>query len=132
MKLNYSLLFILSMLLSVALSQTAEAERCKASYYANMFQGRTTSNGEIFDQKKLTAAHRTLPFGSIVKVTNPKNLKSVIVRINDRGPFVKKRCIDLSREAAHKIGILDKGVVAVLMEYMYIPQEKREIVKEVE
>lgn len=95
--------------------------KCKASYYSNYFHGRTTSNGETFDQKKLTAAHKTLPFGSLVKVTNIKNLKSVIVRINDRGPFYKKRCIDLSKEAAKKIGLLESGVGMVVIECLYIP-----------
>ena len=104
-------------------AQDVKLNKCKASYYSNYFHGRTTSNGEIFDQSKLTAAHKTLPFGSLVKVTNTKTLKSVIVRINDRGPFYKKRCIDLSKEAARKIGMLESGVNVVVMECLYIPEE---------
>ena len=84
-----------------------------ASYYADKFNGRKTANGEIFDSNKLTAAHKTLPFGAIVKVTNLINNKSVIVRINDRGPFVSGRIIDLSKAAAKKINLLEAGVVKV-------------------
>lgn len=76
-----------------------------ASYYGKKFHGRKTANGEIFDMYKLTAAHKTLPFGTRVLVTNIKNGRSVTVRINDRGPFVKGRIIDLSYEAARRIGI---------------------------
>ena len=84
-----------------------------ASYYADKFNGRKTANGEIFDENKLTAAHKTLPFGTIVKVTNLTNNKTVIVRINDRGPFVSGRIIDLSIAAAKKINLLEAGVVKV-------------------
>lgn len=76
-----------------------------ASYYAKKFHGRRTASGEIFDMYKLTAAHRTLPFGTRVLVTNLTNGKSVVVKINDRGPFIKGRIIDLSYEAARRIGI---------------------------
>ena len=85
----------------------------QASYYADKFDGRKTANGEIFDQDKLTAAHKTLPFGTIVKVTNLTNNKTVIVRINDRGPFVAGRIIDLSKAAAKKIDLISAGVVKV-------------------
>lgn len=90
----------------------------KASYYANMFQGRKTANGQIFDQGKLTAAHRTLPFGTKVKVTNISNHKSVIVTINDRGPFIRGRIIDLSRSAFKTIGNTRTGVLNVTMEIL--------------
>ncbi len=97
-------------------SSTADRS-CKqtgqASYYADKFNGRKTANGEIFDQDKLTAAHKTLPFGTIVKVTNLTNNKTVIVRINDRGPFVGGRIIDLSFAAAKKIDLINAGVVKV-------------------
>lgn len=91
-------------------------ESGKASYYAMKFQFRKTANGERFSQMAKTAAHRRLPFGSKVKVTNVKNNKSVIVRINDRGPFVKGRIIDLSRTAFKKIGNLNSGVLNVKIE----------------
>ncbi|WAT18005.1 septal ring lytic transglycosylase RlpA family protein [Aurantiacibacter sp. MUD11] len=80
-----------------------------ASYYGRRFHGRRTANGESFDMHQLTAAHRTLPFGSLVRVTNPRNGLSVVVRINDRGPFVRGRTIDLSRAAAEEIGIVNRG-----------------------
>lgn len=74
-----------------------------ASYYADKFTGRKTASGEIFDNKKQTAAHRTIPFGTIVRVTNEANGKSTIVTINDRGPFLKSREIDLSKAAFREI-----------------------------
>jgi len=84
-----------------------------ASYYAGDFIGRTTANGERFDMHALTAAHRTLPFNTRVKVTNLSNGLSVVVRINDRGPFRKGRIIDLSRAAAEKIGLIGPGTAEV-------------------
>jgi rare lipoprotein A len=89
-----------------------------ASWYGAKHQGKRTASGEIFDQKKFTAAHRTLPWGSIVKVTNLDNGKSVEVRINDRGPFTKGRIIDLSRAAARAVGMLESGVSPVRMELL--------------
>ncbi|MBX7241425.1 MAG: septal ring lytic transglycosylase RlpA family protein [Bacteroidia bacterium] len=89
---------------------------CKASFYADFFHGRKTANGEIFNQKQLTAAHRSLPFGTLLKVTNTENKQSVVVRVNDRGPYVKGRGIDLSRAAASQIGIIRKGVANVVIE----------------
>lgn len=80
-----------------------------ASYYAARFHGRRTASGEPFDNGALTAAHRTLPFGSRVRVTNPANGRSVVVRINDRGPFHKDRAIDVSRAAAERLGIVARG-----------------------
>jgi len=87
-----------------------------ASYYADKLQGRKTASGERFDQNARTAAHRTLPFGTKVKVTNTKNGKSVTVRINDRGPFVKGRIIDLSRSAFARIGNPASGLIPVRVE----------------
>lgn len=87
-----------------------------ASYYASKFHGRRTASGELFDNGALTAAHRTLPFGTLVRVTNPRTGQSVIVRINDRGPFTKGRTIDLSRAAAEEIGIVRAGHGTVELE----------------
>lgn len=84
-----------------------------ASYYGREFHGGATASGEKFDMNALTAAHKTLPFGTRVRVTNLANKKSVVVRINDRGPFVKGRIIDLSYAAAKKIGMVEAGVVRV-------------------
>ena len=87
-----------------------------ASYYSQEFQGCKTSNGEIFDNSKLTAAHRTYPFGTIVKVTNLTTNAEVEVRINDRGPVKKERVIDLSFAAAKTIGIDRAGLAKVRLE----------------
>ncbi len=84
-----------------------------ASYYAMKFQHRKTASGELLNNNSMTAAHKTLPFGTEVKVTNPINGKSVTVKINDRGPFVKGRIIDLTRAAFSQIANLDKGVTKV-------------------
>ncbi len=88
----------------------------KASYYADKFEGRKTASGEVYKSKKLTAAHKTLPFGTKVKVTNLANNKSVIVIINDRGPFTKGRIIDLSKSAAQKIDGIRDGIMDVKIE----------------
>ncbi len=84
-----------------------------ASFYGRDFHGRKTSNGELFDMHALTAAHKTLPFGVYVKVEHKRTGKEVVVRINDRGPFVGNRIIDLSEGAASRIGVLQEGVAAV-------------------
>jgi rare lipoprotein A len=98
--------------------------RGKASYYGHQFHGRKTANGEIFNMYKKTAAHRTLPFNSIIKVTNMENNKSVIVRINDRGPFHSERILDLSYRAAKEIDIISKGVVDIEIKIIKIGKEK--------
>lgn len=95
---------------------SGHSESGQASYYGNEFHGRKTANGERFDQGKLTAAHRTLPFGTRVKVTNTQNGKSVVVRVNDRGPFVKGRVIDLSSSAFKSLASLNAGVVPVRLQ----------------
>lgn len=87
--------------------------RGKASFYADKFHGRHTASGEIFDMNKLTAAHRTIPFGSTVRVKNLWNNKYVDVKINDRGPFVEGRIIDLSKAAAEQLAMTAAGVVDV-------------------
>lgn len=90
----------------------------KASWYGRKFHGRPTASGERFDMRELTAAHRTLPFGTQVRVTNLENNRSVVVRINDRGPFVGDRIIDLSRAAARQISMIERGVVRVRIRVM--------------
>lgn len=89
-----------------------------ASYYGDGFAGRPTANGETFNPSAMTAAHKTLPFGSKVKVTNTANGESVVVRVNDRGPFVAGRLIDLSEGAAQKIGMLGSGTANVKLELL--------------
>jgi rare lipoprotein A len=93
-------------------------EEGKASWYGAPFHGRQASNGEIYDMNKLTAAHRTLPFNTVVRVTNVSNGKSTTVRITDRGPFVDNRIIDLSYAAAKEIGSIGPGVVPVRIEIL--------------
>lgn len=89
-----------------------------ASFYDNKFEGRRTSNGELFTQKKLTAASNTLPLNSWVKVTNLSNKRAVLVRITDRMHPKNKRLIDLSRSAAVKLGYIGKGLTKVKVEYL--------------
>jgi len=88
----------------------------KASFYAMKYQYRKTASGETFNQLAKTAAHKKLPFGTRVKVTNTKNGRSIVVKINDRGPFVKGRIIDLSKSAFKKIGNTKLGVINVKIE----------------
>ncbi len=90
----------------------------KASYYGPKFHGRMTANGEIFDQEKMTAAHKSLPFDTIIRVTNLSNKKQITVRINDRGPFVGNRILDLSLGAARKLDGLKQGVLDVKIEIL--------------
>ncbi len=93
-----------------------------ASWYGGRFHGRKTASGERFDQNALTAAHRTLPFGTKVRVTNIKNGRSVILRINDRGPFGRRtRILDVSRGAARRLDMVSDGVVRVRLEVLSTP-----------
>lgn len=88
------------------------------SYYGKKFHGRPTANGETFDMTKLTCAHKTLPFDTMLRVTNEDNGKSVEVRVNDRGPFIKGRDLDLSRAAAEEIGLIPYGVKKLKIEFL--------------
>jgi rare lipoprotein A len=90
----------------------------QASYYGTEFAGRPTANGERFNPAAMTAAHRSLPFGARVRVTNVKNGRSVIVRINDRGPYAKRRVIDVSRGAAQQLGMVSAGTAQVKLEVL--------------
>lgn len=89
-----------------------------ASYYSDDFEGKLTASGEVFSQSGLTAAHRTLPFGTFVKVTNLENGSYVVVKINDRGPFIQGRIIDLSKTASQKLGFFGKGLAKVKVEVL--------------
>tara|TARA_R110000782_G_scaffold57549_28_gene120401 strand:- start:13715 stop:14179 length:465 start_codon:yes stop_codon:yes gene_type:complete len=95
---------------------TAYRESGRASFYADKFQLRKTASGQRYLHENHTAAHKTLPFGTIVKVTNLQNGKSVVVRINDRGPFIRGRIIDLSKSAFSSIGNLASGILKVEIE----------------
>jgi len=109
-------LFLISC--SSILAQDAKELLGKASFYASKFNGRKTANGELFSQDSLTAAHKYLPFGTLVKVINLKNDCTVVVRINDRLPKHSSRAIDLSLNAARKIMMTRNGIVKVRMEIL--------------
>jgi peptidoglycan lytic transglycosylase len=96
-------------------------EKGDGCWYGEKFHGRSTASGEPFDMYALTAAHKSLPFGTKVKVRNRNNSRSVVVRINDRGPFVRGRIIDLSYGAAKKLDMIAAGVVPVTIEVVGIP-----------
>ena len=106
--------------------QPEQVLRGMASWYGEEFAGRTTANGEIFDPMLMTAAHRTLPFGTVVDVTNPTTSQSVRVRVNDRGPYVGNRVIDLSYAAAQQIGLIEPGTGEVIMTIVAIGKGDRE------
>ena len=112
--LMYSLTSHLSPLTSNLNAQGVQ--KGKASYYAKKFSGRQTASGERLHHDSLTCAHRTYPFGTLLKVTNPANGKEVIVRVTDRGPYVKGRIIDLSVRAARELGIIAQGIAPVTVE----------------
>ena len=95
----------------------------RASWYGTKFAGRQTTSGERFDPNRMTAASKTLPLGSVVQVENPRNRRSVIVRINDCGPFVRGRSLDLSRGAAQKIGITHEGTARVELTTLEAPPD---------
>jgi rare lipoprotein A len=92
----------------------------KASWYGPGFHGKRTANGEIYDQMSFTAAHKSLKFGTLLKITNPKNGKSVIIRINDRGPYISGRDLDLSKAAALELGLMRNGVGRMKVEEIKI------------
>ena len=121
MKKYYSILFVLLVLVIIPIhSQTENAEIFRqegiASWYGKEFEGRPTASGEIFDASQLTAAHPNLPFGTTLVVTNQHNNRKVTVRVNDRGPFVAARIIDISRAAAEQLDMIITGTAPVLIE----------------
>lgn len=109
-------LYLASLLSFCIVSVLAQVQTGKASFYADKFEGVSTASGEKYRHNKLTGAHKTLPFGTKVRVTNLDNNQSVEVTINDRGPYVEGRVIDLSKEAAEKLGFINKGLADVKLE----------------
>jgi rare lipoprotein A len=105
----------IAILLACAVGKAQPSEG-KASFYSNKFKGRSTASGEKYNPDKLTAAHRSLPFGTCVKITNLVNDSSTIVRINDRGPFIKGRIIDVSMAAAQQLNFVLRGITKVKIE----------------
>ena len=112
----HAALLAASCLLALTTPAGAQGLEGQASWYGPGFHGRQTANGETFNQNALTAAHPSLPFGTEVRVTYSSTGESVVVRINDRGPYAHGRVIDLSREAADEIGLLNAGVGKVRLE----------------
>lgn len=112
-RLFLTVLFILCTCNFLLLADDVIGSDVFASYYGEPFHGRPTASGEIFDMNAYTAAHKTLPFGTMLEITNLENGKKVIVRVNDRGPFVGNREIDLSRAAAEMLGMIGQGIARV-------------------
>ncbi|GAA4435173.1 hypothetical protein GCM10023188_26970 [Pontibacter saemangeumensis] len=104
-------------------AQSIKTQKGEASWYGSKYHGRKTSSGELYNKNKMTAAHKTLPFGTKVKVTNLDNDESVIVRINDRGPFVGDRIIDVSEVAARKLEFHAQGIGNVKVEVLELPED---------
>lgn len=108
---------LLATFFTLAITNLCQAQtQGKASFYGNGFHGRLTSDGSRYHKDSLTCAHRTLPFGTLLKVTNQKNGKEVVVRVTDRGPFVKGRVVDLSMAAAKELGMVSMGVAPVTVQ----------------
>jgi rare lipoprotein A len=96
----------------------------QASWYGPTFEGHTTASGELYDMTAMTAAHPNLPFGSMVRLINPRNGRSAIVRINDRGPFVDGRELDVSYQVAEKLGLINRGVSKLRLELLEVPKRQ--------
>jgi rare lipoprotein A len=116
MKKSVNIMLWLVLTCSITCAKEVYYKKGIASYYHDYFAGRQTANGEIFSQNKMTCAHLSLPFGTKLKITNLQNSKSVFVTVNDRGPYVQGRLVDLSKAAAEKLGFIDKGIVTVQIE----------------
>lgn len=112
------------LLCSFASDAFAQTYTGKASYYSNAFHGRRCANGEKYDMYKLTCAHKSLPFGTKLKVTNQKNGKTTIVKVTDRGPYARGRIIDLSKAAAIELGMVASGVTTVTVEVINESSER--------
>lgn len=108
--------------------QFIEKGKMTASWYGPRFHGKVTANGEVYNQMAFTAAHKSLKFGTLLKLTNPRNNRSVIVRINDRGPYIDGRQIDLSKGAALALGMMKKGVVNLKVEEVALSDESQPLV----
>lgn len=119
-----SFFFVILLLTSASLYSAFAQQRGKASYYSHKFHGRKTSSGALYHRDSLTCAHRTYPFGTILEVKNPKNGKSVLVTVTDRGPFARNKVIDLSYAAAEQLEIIRQGVALVeLQEWSFMKYE---------
>ena len=118
---------ILLFMLTVSLTVLGQIQVGKASYYSKRATGRMTASGDRLHHDSLTCAHRSYPFGTLLQVTNPSNGRMIVVRVNDRGPFVRGRIVDLSWAAATVLGILSTGVANVIiepLEHFHIPMKR--------
>jgi len=106
-----------------------EAGTIKATWYGNQFHGKRTASGEIFDENLLTAAHRTLPFGTLLKLTNAENGNSIVIRVNDRGPMARSLDLDLSKQAAIELGIKNKGVSKLICSKVNVEHELSDLLR---
>lgn len=123
-------LAIVAILISVPMSafarvNTGHTQKGIASYYHDSLHGLKTASGAVYNKRVRSAAHKSLPLGTKVRVTKLSNGKSIVVKINDRGPFVKGRIIDLSRRSARDLGILNSGLAKVKVEVLSVPKRKR-------
>jgi len=120
-----SLVMVAALLATISSSAFAakpgQIENGIASYYHDSLHGNKTASGQIYDKNKISAAHKSLPLGTRVRVTDLRTGKSIEARVNDRGPFVKGRIIDLSRQAAKELGLLKKGITKVKVEVLSVP-----------
>jgi rare lipoprotein A len=107
-------------MINTSIIQYIDRGTMRASWYGPRFHGRLTANGEIYDQNAYTAAHKSLSFGTLLRITNPRTNKSVIVRINDRGPYIPGRQIDLSKAVAEELDVISNGVKKLKIEEIVI------------
>jgi rare lipoprotein A len=110
------LLFLSLLVFTCSIYSQGTTLKGKVSYYANKFNGKKTASGKRFDNTKFTCAHKTFPFGTLLKIINPLDGRYVIVEVIDRGPYIGKRVVDLSKSAFLKIGDLEKGIMTVVIE----------------
>ncbi|EXJ15031.1 septal ring lytic transglycosylase RlpA family protein [Imhoffiella purpurea] len=106
---------------AMARTNVGQVQKGIASYYHDSLHGRRTASGQVYNKNRLSAAHKTLPLGTKVRVTDTRTGRSILVKVNDRGPFVKGRIIDLSRKAARELGIIKKGVAKVELKVVKLP-----------
>ncbi len=119
------ILLIASATAAEAKVKPGHSQKGIASYYHDKFHGRKTASGQVYNKNIPSAAHKTLPLGTKVKVTDTKTGKSIVVKVNDRGPFIGGRIIDLSRSAARQLGILKRGLARVEVEVLSVPKRKK-------
>ena len=124
---NFKRYIFIILTLTISLTVLGQIQIGKASFYSKKSTGRMTASGERLHHDSLTCAHRTYPFGTLLQITNPSNSRMIVVKVNDRGPFVRGRIVDLSWAAAKVLGILSTGIANVIvepLEYFHIPMRR--------